>query len=182
MAPSGLADAKRSFASAVRRWGETPQFLLDQPQTALDCHPCSNNMRYLYGLCFLVWLAPVLAMGADTIEVSDHQVIGIAPAIGQKVETIIVKLAVRYSLTSKSRATIKLVVDRDAEMTFVMVDQKEVSMSKKKKSIDLVFRLEKFPRDLARGIVLIQDPNAPEGTKPLAMTGLSLEVKKFKYP
>lgn len=77
---------------------------------------------------------------------------------------------------------VKLVVDRDAEMNFVVVDQKEVFGSKKKQSIDLSFRLEKFARDLARGIVLLEDPEAPAGTKPLAMTGLSLDVKKFKSP
>ncbi len=126
-------------------------------------------------------LSPMYAIAADAIAVIDHSIVGFKSSPGiSGFDIIVIKLEVEYSLTSKPKAVLRFVVDRDAEMSFATVDQKDVAGEKKKKKAEVTVRLTKYARDTLHGIVMLQDPDAPAGATPIVMTGLSLDMKKIK--
>lgn len=131
-------------------------------------------------ICLLGLFLPMALCAADAVTVTDHSIVGFKNAGEAKPKTIIIKLEVEYVLTSKPKAVLLFVIDRDAEMNFVLADQKEVMGEKKKRKIEVVARLENFSRDTLRGILILQDPDTAVGSAPLAKTGISLDVKKFK--
>jgi hypothetical protein len=125
-------------------------------------------------------LLPIAAQ-ADSVAVTDHSVVGLRSRPGMKAHDVfIITLEVEYALSTKPKGVLRLAVDKDAEMSFSPVDEKEILANKRKRRLQLTARLEGFTRDTLRGIVLIQDAGAPANAPPLAMTGVSLELRKFR--
>lgn len=128
----------------------------------------------------LVALPRIAAAATDSIAVTDHQIVGFGNQVDPTPKSIMVTLDVVYTLGSKSNAVLRLAIDREVEMNFVVVKEQPVTFGKKKQKAQVRFVLDGFNRDMLRGIVLLADPVAGEQTKSLAMTGFSLDVKRFK--
>jgi len=141
-----------------------------------------NSIRFLSSfLAFLAFGAAAVTAAPDSVKVIDHSVAGFksVPSLRHP-DTFLITLEVEYALTSKPKAVLKLALDHDKEMDFAIVDQKDVTADRKKRKIELKARLEKFTRDMLRGVVVLQDPDAAAGAPPLAMNGVSLKMKKFR--
>jgi hypothetical protein len=139
-------------------------------------------MKLRLTLLFLLTLAGLapLSAASDSVAVTDHTIVGFGTRVDHTPRAIHLTLEVECLLVSKPAAVLRFAIDRDAEMKFTVVKEEPVTGGKKKQRIKVSVYVEGFSRDTLRGIVLLTDPAAGADAKPLAATGISLDVKKFK--